>query len=349
MNGADGRVTRTGFMAGAAASLVASRAAAQTPPASGVRVGILNSLSEAPLLVANSRNYFRDEGLAITIVPFQNTADMVVPLASGQIDVGSGAPTIGFFNGVMRGIPTKLVADKGRLSPGHGFNALVVRKDLITSGKVKSVGDLKGMNVASPTRWSPTEFLFDTALRKDGATLQDVKLTLISFPDMLLALKNGGVDAALLIEPFVAECVREGLGVRLLGFDKTSPNFQIATILYSDAFAKRDAAAKSWMVAYIRGIREYLNQADGNGKGALLDLLAEQFSVRDRGIYDGVVLPGFSRDGYLNLESISASIAWFKANAQLTAVPTLRQIVDYSYIDAAFAKLPRTSAKEVVP
>jgi NitT/TauT family transport system substrate-binding protein len=342
---------RRGFVAASAAVFATSgNAYAQTATASSVRIGILNSLSEIPLLIAKTRNFFRDEGLDVTTVPFRNTADMVVPLAGGQIDVGSGAPTVGYFNGVMRGISTKLVGDKGRLSPGHGFNALVVRKDLATSGKLKSLRDLKGMTVASPSRWSPMEFLLDTALRRDGATLEDVKITQISFPDMLIALKNGAADAALLIEPFVAEAVRDGVGTRFLGFDKTSPNFQIAAIMYSDAFAKRSAAAKSWMTAYIRGIRAYLEAVDGKGdEDAMLDMMAQQFSVKDRAIYNDVVLPGFEPDGYLNLASITSSIAWFKAHGQLALAPALRQIVDYSYVDAALTKLPRLSPKQVIP
>jgi NitT/TauT family transport system substrate-binding protein len=344
--------SRAAFLAGTATVFATpARTFAQAAPASAVRVGILNSLSEAPLLLAKARNYFSDAGLDVTLVPFQNTADMVVPLASGQIDVGSGAPTLGYFNAVMRGITTKLVGDKGRLSPGHGFDALVVRKDLVTSGKVKSVRDLKGMNVATPSRWSPMEYLLDTALRQDGsARIEELKLIQLAFPDMIVALKNGAVDAALLIEPFVAETTRDGVATRILGFDTTAPNFQIASILYSDAFSKRDAVAKNWMVAYIRGIREYLRMLDRNGdRNALLDIMAQNFEVKDRSIYDGVVLPGYERDGYLNLDSLTASMGWFKSHGQLVAQPTLRQIVDYSFVDAALTTLPRFSPKQVVP
>ena len=98
-----------------------------------VKVGVLNSLSEAPTFIAMEEGFFKEEGLDIEVVRFANTADMVAPLSTGQLDVASGAPTLGFLNGALRGLPFKLVADKGRNSPGHGFNAIVVRQDLMDS------------------------------------------------------------------------------------------------------------------------------------------------------------------------------------------------------------------------
>jgi len=37
-------------------------------------------------------------------------------------------------------------------STGYGFNVLIVRKDLVTSGRYKTLADLKGMKFAEPVR-----------------------------------------------------------------------------------------------------------------------------------------------------------------------------------------------------
>src|SRR5699024_11684915 len=68
-----------------------------------------------------------DAGVDVEVVEFSNTAKMVAPLSTGDIDIASGAPTLGFYNAKLRGLEMKLVADEGRNSKGHGFNAVVIR------------------------------------------------------------------------------------------------------------------------------------------------------------------------------------------------------------------------------
>lgn len=79
---------------------------------------MLDSLSEAPALIAYEQGYFKEEGLDVEFVSFSNTADMVAPLSARQLDVASGAPTLALFNGALRGLPFKLVADKGAIPRG---------------------------------------------------------------------------------------------------------------------------------------------------------------------------------------------------------------------------------------
>src|SRR4051794_13947825 len=67
-------------------------------PAVAVKVGVLRSLSDAGIYLAAERSYFREEGLDVSLEPFGSTAEMTAPLASGQLDVGAGAPTPSLFN-----------------------------------------------------------------------------------------------------------------------------------------------------------------------------------------------------------------------------------------------------------
>ena len=51
---------------------------------------------------------------------------------------------------IARGINMKIVADRASDPPGYGFNVLIVRKDLVTSGRYKTPADLKGMKFGEP-------------------------------------------------------------------------------------------------------------------------------------------------------------------------------------------------------
>jgi NitT/TauT family transport system substrate-binding protein len=316
-----------------------------------VKVGVLDSLSEAPTFIALERGYFREEGLDVRFEKFQNTADMVAPLATGQLDVASGAPTLGLYNGALRGLPYKLVADKGRNSRAHGFNAIVVRKDLIDSGKVKTLADLKGLKVATPSRHSPMEFQLELALKTVGLKLEDVTLEQLNFPNMLAAFSSKVIDAAMLIEPFVALAAKRGLGTRFLGADEIYPDFQMAGIIYGPEFVKRTPeAAKRWMVAYVRGVRDYLDATEGRKpKDELLAVLAKHTSnFKDPSMLASVVFPGFSADGYLHQKTINDSIDWYMGRGLLKQKPKLTEMLDYQFLDYALGRVGRKGPAESV-
>lgn len=316
-----------------------------------VKVGVLNSLSEAPTFMAMEEGFFKEEGLAIEVVRFTNTADMVAPLSTGQLDVASGAPTLGFLNGAVRGLPFKLVADKGRNSPGHGFNAIVVRQDLMESGKVKTVADLKGLKVASPSRHSPMEIQLDLALQKQGLGLDDVSIEQLRFPDMLTALTNKAIDAALLIEPFVGIASARTIARRLVGADEIYPDFQIAGVIYGPEFgAKRPDDAKKWMVGYLRGIRAYLDATRSKipGENLVQALMKHSTAITDPKLLERVVMPGFSPDGYLHLQTIKDSIDWYARANLLRSKPKLSDLVDYQYVDYALGRLGRKGPEQSV-
>jgi len=331
---------------------VAGTAHAQDPKAPVVvRVGVLNSLAEVVTFMAVETGYFREEGIEIRLEKFSNTADMVAPLSSGQIDIASGAPTLGLFNGALRGLPFRLVADKGRNSKNHGFNAIVVRKDLIDSGRVKTVADLKGLKVATASLHSPMEQQLEIALQKVGLKNKDVTIENLGFPDMITAMSNKAIDAALMIEPFVAIASRRGVGVRFMGVDDIAPDFQIAGIIYGPEFAaKQPEVAKRWMVGYLKGVRAYLDAVDGGGnKDEVFNALKKHATgFNDPAALAGVVYPGFSPDGYLNLQTIQSSIDWYAEKGLLKAKPKVSDLVDYQYLEYALGRIGRRGPPQKV-
>jgi NitT/TauT family transport system substrate-binding protein len=321
-----------------------------SPPVA-VKVGVLDSLGEAPIFIAVKRGYFEAEGLKVELVSFADTATMVAPLSAGQVDVGVGAPTAGFFNAVARGIPLKLVGDKGRNSAGHGFNALVIRKDLVESGKVKTLADIKGLKIGPPSRLSPVEIELDVGLRKVGLSLEDVVIEQVAFPEMIAAMGSKALDGAMMIEPLIALSVANGVAVRFMGVDEMYPDYQVAGVLYGASFPKESAeAAKRWMVAYVRGIRDFHEALKERGAKweEVVDQLVANTRVKNRQVYERVAMPGFDADGYLNLETISASIDWFEKRGVVKTKPALESFVDYQYLDYAHARLGRRGPARTV-
>src|SRR5438067_1630885 len=90
---------------------------------------------------------------------------------------------------------------------------LAVRKQ--ATGEVKSVRDLKGKKLAMTVLQSSTEWAADRMLAAEGLKLSDVEILALPQPDMLPALKNGSVDAAMAVEPFLSPAVADGSVVKL--------------------------------------------------------------------------------------------------------------------------------------
>ncbi|MBB3593761.1 NitT/TauT family transport system substrate-binding protein [Rhizobium sp. BK529] len=310
-----------------------------------VNVGIANSSSDVAFFIADKKGYFREEGIDAKFVPFDSGAKMVAPLGAGQLDVAGGSPSAGLYNAVARGIGIKIVADKGSTPPGYGYQPLLIRKDLIDSGKFKTLADLKGLKVAGSANGSASTSTMNEALKKAGLKPADVERLYLGFPQHVLALENKAVDAALTTEPSATEAVRRGAAVRFMGDDEIYPNHQLAVVLYSNTFAEQHHdVAEAFMRAYIRAARDY-NNALSNGKLAgpnaneVVSILTEYTSVKDPETFRTIVPQGTNPDGKLNVESLKTDLAYFKSEGLMEGEVSLDKVVDTSFAEDAVKKL----------
>src|SRR5580700_11578100 len=99
--------------------------------ADSVTVGTGGSASDAPFYIAQDRGYFNDEKLDVKLLVLDSGAKVIAPLGTGELDVGSGALSVGFWNALVRGIKFRIVADRGHAQPGYLYQTVFMRKDLI--------------------------------------------------------------------------------------------------------------------------------------------------------------------------------------------------------------------------
>src|SRR3954471_21096487 len=150
--------------------------------AQGVRVGIVNSSTDVPFFIADAKGYFKEEGLSVELLPFDAGAKMIAFLGTGDLDVGGGAPSVALYNAAAQGIAIRIVADKAHHAAGLGHAALMVRKDLIDSGKFTGVKDLKGLKglkglkVAIVGVGSGDESVLNEALKRGGLKWGDANV-----------------------------------------------------------------------------------------------------------------------------------------------------------------------------
>jgi len=307
-----------------------------------VRVALVQSASDAPFFIAEKKGYFANEGIKVT---FSILRDVIAPLGTGQLDVGATSTSAGLFNAVERGINVKIVADKGSTPPGYGYQPILVRKDLIDSGKVKSFADFKGLKVAAFNNGSASMSTLNDALARGGLKLSDINIVFMPFPQHVLALSNGAVDASITTEPSATEAIKRGAAVRLMSDDVIYPNHQLAVVMYGGDFIRdQPEAAKKFMRAYIRGVR-YYNDALKDGRLAgpnaedVIAILTESTSIKDPEIFKTITPNGVNPNGEANLASLRKDLAFYKAQGLVTGKVTIEQAVDNSFVDAAIKEL----------
>jgi NitT/TauT family transport system substrate-binding protein len=299
-------------------------------------------MSSLGLFIAKEKGYFAEQGIDAEITPFKASAGQMIPLlAAGKLMVGGGNVAAGLYNAIANDIPVKIVADKGLVSPGHGYLALIVRKEHVQSGRYKDFSSLKGMTMATTAKGVSQEIVTEMFLKKAGLTMSDIKLTNLGYADMNIAMANGSLDATIQIEPYVAVAVEKGIAVRVAGDDEIYPNQQSAVIMYSPVFIdEHPELARGFMVAYVKALRDYNAAFDGGGdKKDILRILAKYTGGDDPGIFERAVPVGLHPDGRLNVQGLTDDARWFVEHGYVKAMPKMDAIIDERYVDYAVKKL----------
>ncbi|HLH24565.1 MAG TPA: ABC transporter substrate-binding protein [Chloroflexota bacterium] len=339
-------VVAAGMAALGAAPGPAAQAAPAGHPAPGpaaqlthVQFGSPQAISDAGVFIGQAWGYFQAQGLDVETVPFQSGPNLIAPLASGDLEVGGGSFSTGLLNAADRGLAIKMVADKGTSRPGFEFSQILPRRDLVDSGQVRSLADLRGKRIAVASTRSGAEAIAHQVLLQAGVGIDEVNLVELGYPDQLVAFANGGIDAAVIIEPSLTAAVARGLAAPWdLGYSSVAYGgaYQAAALLYSGRFAGQTDLARRFMVAYLQGVRAY-NDAfvKGERRDEVVRLLTESTSVKDPALYDQMQMAGLDPDGRLTRQSLQIEYDYFKDRGYYTGSATLDSVIDTSFAEAA--------------
>lgn len=306
-----------------------------------IRVGNLNVSSDAGMFIGVDKGYFKHEGLELSFERFGVGADQMAMLGAGRLDIASGAPSPTLFNAITRGLPLVVVADKGSLRRGFGFNAFVVRKALVDGGQFKTLGDLRGRVLASASPTSIVNFENYLILKKGGLTPKDVTTEYVEFADQPAAMANGKIDAAVMVEPFATAAEARGVGKIVMPLDQILPDFQTAVIYYNTQWARRHMQeSRRWMVAYVKALR-YYNESLRNRqvREDVITIMSAHTPIKDRAVWERMIWPGLSPDGAVTVRTILDYERWLVNQHLISEFVPPSRFVDVSYAQYAVSVL----------
>ncbi|MFD1458008.1 ABC transporter substrate-binding protein [Scopulibacillus daqui] len=291
-----------------------------------------DSASAAGFYIADAKGYFKDYNINIKFAKFSNSDDMLPALASGKVDVAGGISSASFFNSIAQGIDVKMIADKGHNLKGQSYFSFVVSKRM--KNKIKSYKDFKGKKIAVSTKNGVDDYIFSQMLKHAGLSRKDVHFVLMpDFGNMMSAVANGTVDAALQIEPMITQGEMKGIHYRFGDTTDYAPKAQIAMVLGSPNFVNNEhAVALRFMIAYLKGIRDY-NDAFVKGKGnkqEIINIMMKNTSLKDPKIWDKVAVIGLDPNGRMFVNNIKDQYKWYKARGGIDGNVDINKAVDTS-------------------
>ena len=122
------------------------------------------------------------------------------------------------------------------------------------------------------------------------------------------------------------------------------PGFQASVVLAYPPFLENKDVSNRWMLAYVKGIRSYLDTvSSGTGVDELITTIAKYTPVKDRAAYQMMLrektMVGFNPNGYANKDTLGADIEHFLAEGYIKEKVDISSMVDNSLADYAVQRL----------
>ena len=262
----------------AAALLLAALCAPAQAQEQTVTVQLVRSIAQAPYYVAVSKGYFAQEGIKLQSGLVRSALDTIAPMASGQLDVGIGAATAGFFNAAHQGFDLRVVAAMGIQGPVMATQPLI-RKALWDAGTIRSAKDFVGRKVAINAPGDITEYFLTLMTRKYHMDYKSLNVTVLGFAQQFVAFKNGAIDAGFLPEPLSTTAQMEGAAV-LDTADAGVGTGTITTFVFFGTRFMREKpkAALGFLRAMVRGARDL--QGEYLKDPAIAEAIAKQTDLK---------------------------------------------------------------------
>ena len=327
-----------------AACVPAAPAPTQAPTAKPavaqeLRIGLIPATASSPILLPVEDGSFAARGLNVSIQTVTDTAQAMISVASGQLDMGNVTLGSAALNAFNRGTDLKIIGAGAAEPPGHGSNVpVVVRTELIDSGAVKSMADLRGRKIALNGKGVIIEYALMKALATGGLTPNDVDVVTMPFPEMVVALSTGAIDAGMLLQPTAAQAVARGAGKILI--DDFNQNAQNAVLVVNTRYLEshRDALA-AFLEVYVQNIRKLENGGLRNNEQALAVL--QKYTNAPPEVIKLGPDPYWPKDARVLVDSVQDEQRFFMSTAATDYQQPLdiNKLIDYGPLDAALKNL----------
>lgn len=204
-----------------------------------IKVGDVEGSPASFLTFGVQKGFFRDRGLDVQVVPQQGGAAIIPGLVSGDLQIG-GSNAVSMLLARSRGLKVQIIAPGTSVGtdPDKDFSAVVVAGD----SPIASARDLAGKTIGVNTLKNVNDIVIKSYLESQNADISSVRFLEMPFPAMVAAVIQHRVDAALVIEPFVATALSQGARIVFRPYVQAKPNLAIGTYSATEEYIRQNPA-----------------------------------------------------------------------------------------------------------
>ncbi len=257
-----------------------------------INIGLMPDIDSVPVIMAQEKGYFAEEGLKVNIQQFKSAMDRDAALQSGNLD-GAISDMLAVAFAKSGGFDVKVTAFT------NGSYKLIAGKD----AEVNSVQDLIGKDVAI-SKNTIIEYVTDQITATNNMPENSLnKVVIPQIPTRLEMLQNGKLAAATLPEPMGSIAIYNGCKY-ITGSDELGINPGVM-MFTSKAVESKKAELQAFYRAYNKAVA-YLNDTD---KAQYMDIVIEK-SGFPAAAKDALVLPKYRPAGLPKQQDVNDCLTW---------------------------------------
>ncbi|MGM0446472.1 MAG: ABC transporter substrate-binding protein [Bacillota bacterium] len=269
-----------------------------------LKVGIMPAVDSAPILLAQKKGYFKDEGIDIEIDVYTNAVNRQSALQTGELD-GAMTDYIALVNNINNGFPVKLTLGTDGVFP------FLVKKGFEEKEEI----DI-GMMEVSVSNFLSEQFL--------SGKYKMNKVFIAAIPARLEMIKSGKLDMAIIPEPMASMGELAGLEKRV--YENEYNYMPEGMIFTKKALADKEGAILGFHKAYNRAIKDVIEDDE-----LARDILIEKLKLNPE-VKDLITLPNY-RLGTVPSESYINRVIEFVEEKQNESIDlTYQDIVEEKFV-----------------
>ena len=310
-----------------------------------LRVGLLRTLSPAPLYIAMEQGYFRDEALDVTFRFFEAAQPIAAAAVSGDLDVGVTALTGGFYSLAGRGT-LKVIGGGLHEDPGVEGTAVLVSQKAYEAG-LTTLAKLPGHSMGITQFGASFHYISGRIAEKEGFDLKTVTLRpLQTIGNMIAAVRTNQVDATMAIASQAKPLVAAGEAKIIAWVGDVTP-YQLTAVFAPVGYIRDHAdVLQRFARAYARGVDAYqaaFFQVGADGKpvrdertDAAAAAIQHYIFIGDpagvQKVLDGVA--PYSLGGRIDVADVGAQLRWFVAQGLVKTSAQASELIDTGFLGA---------------
>ncbi|MFJ5984480.1 ABC transporter substrate-binding protein [Lentzea sp. NPDC092896] len=168
-----------------------------------ITIGILATVDNAPVRLAEKRGFFQQEGLGVEVKVYGSGPEALTAVSGGSLDICLINYVSFFQAAASRAVNGRIVFDAYQ---GTQDSLVLVAKP---EANIREPKDLAGKKISVHASGNINELLLRELLRNNGLEPGAAAYVPVKFPEIQAALASNQIQAGVLVEPYISRAAQE--------------------------------------------------------------------------------------------------------------------------------------------